>query len=481
MNTIQRLLSNTAMAFAASVIVKAGNALLFILIGRQLGPTESGIFSLGTTYFTIVFGLSALGIHELMVREVSGRRGESGRYLVNFLSLRLLATFGTYGLLILGLRVFAPYSETTQLVILILSLAAIPEAIFDICQSLFEAHERLQVPFVAAVVSSSVKILAGLWLLSQGAPITLIAWVVPVASVISLFVFAPGLVHLFRGTRQSQPARLNLGFLRGQMAYMPSFFVISLFSLLDYQADALLISLILDEKALGYFAAAQTILLAFNLIPLAVRTAIYPLMSRYHHDAPDKLAVFFESISRYLIAAVLPLAAGVTVLAEPIVTLIFGQDFGPAVPVLQISIWAIALLLINEPHARLILVYNKQQPAARILGVTTAFNILTNLLLIPRLGINGAAIARLLSNLALYISFFLYTNKRIMPSDPRPMIPRPLLATGLMVLAVWPLRSLPLVIPIAAGVVVYGLAGYILGIVPPQDLIYWREIIRRRT
>ena len=45
MNTIQRLLSNTLLAFLSSVIVKAGNALLFILIGRQLGPAASGSFS----------------------------------------------------------------------------------------------------------------------------------------------------------------------------------------------------------------------------------------------------------------------------------------------------------------------------------------------------------------------------------------------------------------------------------------------------
>jgi len=62
MNTLQRLLSNTFLAFASSVLVKAGNALLFILIGRQLGPAASGSFSLATTYFTFVFGLSAHGV-----------------------------------------------------------------------------------------------------------------------------------------------------------------------------------------------------------------------------------------------------------------------------------------------------------------------------------------------------------------------------------------------------------------------------------
>ena len=67
-----------------------------------------------------------------------------------------------------------------------------------------------------------------------------IAWVVPLASLLSLLVFAPGLARLFRGTPQRLPARLDLGFLRAHLATMPSFFVIQLFSLLDYQADILI-------------------------------------------------------------------------------------------------------------------------------------------------------------------------------------------------------------------------------------------------
>ena len=56
---------------------------------------------------------------------------------------------------------------------------------------------------------------------------------------------------------------------------------------------------------------------------------------------------------------------------------------------------------------------------------------------------------------------------------------RPLLATALMGLAVWPLRDCPLLVPVAAGVVVYAAAVLLLDIVPQQDRVYWRELIRR--
>lgn len=479
MNTAQRLLSNTALAFAANVLTKAGNALLFIVIGRVLGPAESGMFSLGTTYITFVVGLSAFGLHEVMVRELSPRRAESSRYLVNFLALRLLLSLLTYGLLLLGLWFFAPYSPDTTRVILIMALAALPEAAFTIFQSLFEAHERLGILLAAAGISTTFKLGTGFWLLNSGASTLEIVWVVPVAGLISLLVFIPGLLRLFKQTPQASRARLDPPFVRRHLVFLPSFFIIHLLTLLDYQADALIISFMLGEDDLGYYAAAQTILLAFNLMPPAIRAALYPVMSRYYRDAPDKLAVLYDKVSQYLAALVLPLAAGLTLLAGPVIALIFGPDFEPSVTVLQITIWAIVFLFLVEPHARILLIHNRQRQAARIMTLTTGLNITLTLLLIPVLGINGAAVARLVASLALYLAFYAYSHFVIMPSR-QPFSPRAILATCLMVAAVWPLRDFFLPIPILVGMIVYFLAARILRVIPQEDVVYWREIFGRK-
>lgn len=481
MNTLQRLLSNTALAFAANVVVKASTSILFILIGRILGPTDSGVFSLGTTYFTIVFGLSALGLHELLVREVAPRRQESAHYLVNYLALRLVSSLVVYLLLIAALRFLLPYSAETEQVILILSLAAIPEAVFSICAAMFEAHERLAVPTLAAIINSAIKIIGGFWLLRSGAGVVEIAWLMVIAGFAGLLVFPPALVKLLRGT--SRRARLlpNTRFGLDQLRQTPGFFAIHLFSLLDYQTDAFLISIFLTETDLGYYSAALTITLAISLMSFAVRAAIYPVMARYARTAPDKLALLYTKANQYLIALSLPIAAAVCLLAEPIITLIFGEDFAPAVPALQVSVWAAVFLLVNVPSARLLLIDNRQQAAAWLTGISMTINIVANLILIPRLGIVGAAFARVLASAAFFLSIHLYVNGNILRSSFRPLLPRPVVATAVMVAAMWPLRDLPLPVPIAAGMAVYALAAYLLRIVPPGDLVYWQQVIRPRS
>jgi hypothetical protein len=89
-------------------------------------------------------------------------------------------------------------------------------------------------------------------------------------------------------------------------------------------------------------------------------------------------------------------------------------------------------------------------------------------------------VARLLAGLALFLIFYVYTQTRITPVSLLPSPIRPLLATALMGLAVWPLREWPLVVPVATGVVVYVAAALLLNIVPQQDRVYWRELLHRR-
>lgn len=481
MNTIQRLLSNTALALAANVVVRAGTTLLFILIGRNLGPTDSGVFSLGTTYFTIVAGLSALGLHELLVREVSPRREQSARYLVNYLTLRLFFSLLTYLLLLLGLWYFNPYSPETTRAVLILALAALPEAVATLSGALFEAYERLAVPTLVALVNSAVKLIGGFWLLQHGAGVIELAWLMVAAGALSLFIYPPALIQLWRASPQTGRARPDRRFSLGQLRQAPGFFAIHLFSVLDYQTDAFLISLLLTETDLGYYSAAMTITLAISLMTFAVRAAIYPVMSRYAREAPDKLALLHAKANQYLLALALPIAAAVSLLAGPIIHLIYGEAFAPAAPVLRVSVWAAVFLLVNVPNARLLLIDNRQGAAAGLTAISMSVNVVANLILIPILGILGAAIARVLASAAFFLSIHLYVRANILRSSFLPLLPRPLLATALMVAAMWPARHLPLLAPLAVGAAAYAAAALVLRVVPAGDLVYWRQVLRPRT
>jgi O-antigen/teichoic acid export membrane protein len=484
MSTLQRLLSNTVFAFASNVIIRASNSLLFILIGRSLGASPAGMFNLGITYFTVVFALSAFGLHELMVREVAGRREESGRYLVHYLLIRLVMAGASYLLLLLFLDRVLPYQEATKVVIRILVLAVFPEAIFGLVQALFEAHERLWPPAVVATVNSIAKVGIGWYLLASGESVTTIVWVIPASSSASLLLFLPFLRPLLRQSMVRFSFRFDRRFAMLQLRQTPAFILIHLFSLLDYQTDAFVISLLLTETDVGWYGAAQTIMLALWMIPTAVRGALYPLMARYRTESIEKLALLYQKSSQYLAVLVFPLAAGTWLVAPQLIDLIFGEAFAPAIPALRWSIWAVVFGLLNVPSARLLLVYQRQRAAALLTAFSMVVNIISNLLLVPLFGIAGAAMARTIASAIFFIVIYFYANAYLLHLNLLSVVVRPMLASAVMTLLIWPLQGLDLVIPVFAGTVAYGVAILLFRGIPTADWHYWKELTqlgRRRA
>lgn len=482
MNTIQRLLSNTILAFVGNSIAKVSGSILFILVGRMIGPSEAGVFNLGITYYTILMALSTWGLNELLVREVAPRRDEGGRYFINYLVIRLTISTLLYAGLLLFLRLNLPYSEETTLVLRIISLTIFPEAVFSLGQALFTANERLAVPTLAAIVNSVIRLGLGAWFLYNGAGAVAVAWVIPISTAVSLLVFPPAMMSLFRRVPQKSASfRLDWRFSREQLRFTKGFVLLEVFQTLNFQIDTFIISLLLSEAAVGFYGASQTILAGLLMIPVAVRLGLYPLMARYKHQDTKKLAHLYHKSSQYLLVSGLPLAAGVFVLAESIILLIFGESFGPAIPALQISIWALVFAMITVPNARMMLVDNRQKQASWLRGLAMIVSVSLNLLLIPRLGFNGAAIARLLGTAVFFVFVYVYVQRRLLKDNILPDAIRPLIATIVMTAVIWPLRDTFILIPAVVGMVVYGILILLMGVVTAEDRVYLRQIFSHKV
>ena len=476
MNTLQRLLSNTLLALVSTAMVKVSNSILFIMIGRSIGPENAGGFGLGIAYFTIVFALSSWGLHELLVREAAPRRQESGRYFVNFLAMRVVLACFFYGVLLLFLHLNLPYTDETQVVIRIIGVAAISEAIFSICQALFSAHEQLLVPTVGSFLNSIVTIGIGVWFLQKGGGVGSIAWAIPIGSFAGLTVFPPSIIWLFRKFPQTVSMKLSWHFSREQLSAIPSFILLDIFSTLSFQADTLIISLFMGKADLGYYGAAQMILMGFVMMPMAIRMALYPLMARYKEESITKLNLLYHKANQYLWIGALPIAMGITLLADPVIQLIFGVSFEPAVPALQWSIWAIPFLLMTVPSARLMLVYHYQQSAGWIRGFGMIVSVVLNLWLIPHYGIVGASIARVLVSITYFGLLYWFVRANIEKEDFMAWILRPIIAVLIMTVIVCPFRQMFLLWPIIVGVTAYSTSLYFLRVITPEDRYYVKQL-----
>jgi PST family polysaccharide transporter len=102
------------------------------------------------------------------------------------------------------------------------------------------------------------------------------------------------------------------------------------------RADDLLIGYFLDATALGYYSLAYRILtIMSSLLANAMNQVALPTFSRLQHDLGQLRAAYFQATQLTSLVAC-PLFLGVAVLAPELILIIFGKQWQPSVPVLQL-------------------------------------------------------------------------------------------------------------------------------------------------
>jgi O-antigen/teichoic acid export membrane protein len=477
MNTFVKLTRDSLYAIVFHLAPRFANVLLYITIGRLLGPSEAGVFGLATTYL-IIFTTIPRGLDDLVVRQVSREPDQASCYLTSFLLLRAVLSAGLYGTFLLVVRSAFVYAESTMGVISIMALSVIPENLAYVPQSILLAERRFGV--LAGVLASAnlLKLIGGWIVLFNQGSLQHVAWIWLIGALLAMLPLLLIAVRQVGGVRRSD--WLHWRPLAQNWRPALSFLLITGMLTLESQIDTVVLSAFRDEAEVGWYGAATTVTFSLVMFAQAYRFAVYPLMTRYALHAPEKLASLYERSMRYLGTLVLPMVTGIVLLAPQIVSLVFGSQFQPSIDALRILIPALVFIFLNVPDSRMMLVKDRQSRSLLFLVGSLVVNVALNLALDPILGAIGAATARVCSSFLYFLLTHLYVVRHLMPLKTLQTLLRALTATLIMALAVWLTRSWPLAVSIAAGVVVYvGMLWVVKGI-PPADLLMIRELVEKR-
>lgn len=469
---MRRFVGNYIFALSADVVQRISAALIVIWVSRQLGVDEAGIYFLALSFATLFGHLSYWGLDQLLTREVAKAPERGNQFMVNFIGVRAVLSLLMMAVLSVAV-VWLGYAPYTSRVILLLGLTILPDSIINICQSVFMACEQMAYLTVASLLNGVVRVVAGVLALVGGLGLEGVALGLVLASTSTMLL----LMYLIR-TRLFRPIwRFDWAFCRHQLSTGLPFLLIGAFFILENQLDVVLLSRLGDEYQVGLYGAATTVVAALVLIPFAFRTAIFPVMSRLYATSPDALRRLYDQSFKYLLLAGLPIAAGVTMLASDIVTLVFGGRFAPTASVLQILVWSLFLIFLNVLNSRLLVVTDQQRTIAVFLLLSLGVNVALNLFLIPQWGAAGAAVARAGSTFALFAVSAVFVFRRIYRFNPLPLLPRPAIATVAMIGCLIVFQGGSMFLLILAGALTYFAVLAVLQTFSQEDLRLWRQIM----
>jgi len=248
--------------------------------------------------------------------------------------------------------------------------------------------------------------------------------------------------------------------------------------------DQTLLSFLSDAPGnteVGFFGAAFRLVEATMFIGWAFSAAMLPWFARHAGAGErERLAAGYELGMKATATVLVPVGLAFVLLADPLIHLLYGSPYGPAVGPLRLLGVMVVLIGLNDLAAVLLIARDRPLAFARVVGAVTVLNIALNFVLIPTYGASGAAFTAALSAFLLLVLGMIVVR----PLTGRVRMLRPFggaaAGAAAMTLCVLGL-GLPLVPAGALGLAAYA-AGYIAfeRAFYPDDLRTFLDVVRRR-
>jgi O-antigen/teichoic acid export membrane protein len=450
--------ANALSPFAAQLVTKVLMLGYGIVQYRLLGGGERALGDYFVAGYVLLYTstISDWGLSTLLTREVAKSRGAEGEAQTvatlfrQTLSLRLLISLALF----LPVGVFVALyglSADGAWATVILTLSLLPNAFSGAVTALLYAYERMSLPAAIGVGTSVLNVALGFGALLAGWGIAGLALAALVATLATAAVFWMILERFASSKLQVQSSKLlngtlnfelaTLHWLRAGWPLMLNALLVGLF----FRVDQFIIRPNVGVLGVERYQAAYSFLNFVLLITPAVTLALFPRMAR--HAVTDRLRLAYEYafVLKLLLVLSVPIVILTIWFAPVFIAVLTGgkQQFLPESAIaLQILILFLPFSFVNGVTQYVLIALDLQKLITRAFAATVVFNVAANLLLVPLLGIYGAALATVLSELVLLGPFLLWTRREIGSIPLAPMALKPLVAGAAMGVAVWGMQSL---------------------------------------
>jgi len=222
---------------------------------------------------------------------------------------------------------------------------------------------------------------------------------------------------------------------------------------LALQLDIIILTWMTNLTTVGLFSGPYRISMALRTIPQNLALPLYPLYSRTAHLSPERFKEAYQwSVKSFALISI-PMAAFFIAWSKPILRLALGAKFLPALPAMQLLGLGLVPFFLSTLFQYLFAALDEQRRFLVSTCVASGLRILLLVLLIPRFGFAGPAMAFVCAE-TLIVGMWMFQLKRLgFPANLGNVVWRPLAAGGAMTLVLFAAAQAPLLWQIPAAVV----------------------------
>ena len=394
-----------------------------VLLARKLGPSAFGVFAAALALVTLATPLAGFGVGGFWLRAF-GQEGWRGmRWLRG--SLKYVAV--TTSLVLVTLMAWAglgPHDVGMRSLLLVLSMFVLGQMSIELVSAKLQLEERYFALAVWQFLPHFLRLmLVGVVIVVTGNLVTDQDIAMSYA-LVSVGVFVVGGLLLWRmyagdfdlkghgnerGTRADpMPAK--------QVALQAwPFGLAGIFYLIYFQSDLILLKYIKGDEAAGIYNVAFVITAAVYILPSVVyQKFLMPKIHRWAQHDRQRFRQVYRAGNWVMLVLGLCAMLAIWLLSPWGVRILFGERYTGAVGALNILALAAPIRVVATSVGATLVTGSHMPRKVYLMGVTATVNISLNLVLVPGLGIRGAAMATVASELLLLALYILFATLFVM-------------------------------------------------------------------
>ncbi|MBN1545255.1 MAG: flippase [Syntrophaceae bacterium] len=464
MSVARRVAKNILSLLLSEAIFQLLSLSVILYIARILGPASFGNLNYAMAVISYFVLITNLGLPLLGIREVSRDRSRVKEYLVSITSTRLTVLLPSL-ILIACIFQFLVFTIEANYLILIYGVGLIPNVF--LIDWLFQGLEKMEYVAVGRILNIIVYCSLVFALVHTPEDIMFIPAFQVMGIVTAVTVLLVIFIRIFGNVRLGW----NAAAMKKMLSSALPLGICQIMIQVIYNIDTIMLGFYVSSDAIGFYNAAYKIILAIVLAGSIYFDSIFPLISQYYRTALNQMQHVQVFSTRLVSIFVFPMTIGGVILAEPIILLLYGNEYAAGIDSLRILLCMASFIFINSIFGRGLWASDRQRIFLRIVTAQAAVNILLNLAFIPWAGIEGAALSTLAAELVGIYLYYSEFNKIVNIPLPAPFI-KPAVASAIMgglLMASREVMELHLSILIIMGTVIYFTALYLLKGITGED------------
>jgi len=388
--------------FLGRSIYIVSNSLLTVFLATLLEPEGYGLLFLALSVMGLLGIFSKLGIGKSTARYITEYKEDYEVQVAHILRVGFLLTIIPLSVVCVVVIVFHEQiailvGEKELIPFLLLGAGYLVFSTYNkFCRTTLQGLEKIEMTAVLKVIRGVFTFLfaIGLVLLGFNAIGAFVGYMAAYA--LSSII---GIGYLYRYHYQgNRVGQIETGLRRRIAEYALPITVTSTASSVDRYVDSVLLGFFIGPAAVGFYNIGKQVLKFIETPANSLAFTVAPSYEtqKAQGDGETAARIYEESLN-YVLLLYLPAAAGIVLVADPLINIVFGAQYQDAVLVLQILSVYLVFHVVKKVTGDGLDFLGRARARAIFRIISAFLNLILNILLIPSIGVAGAAVALVIS------------------------------------------------------------------------------------